>query len=595
MRYYSNDYRTRLKGEITRANYSVDDPNYVSNVTDFCSELGNEDPSMRECEDAAWNAHRRIYRAKGKLEKLCDELDRFYDSADKAAESVINIAQSINHLVTDAANTLKNLDDALNSTGKYQGRPVTVRSINDAGARYALDLRKYNIWKDIVYDLSENGSVNPDAAMFFLNCLKKKNARGEYCRTEQDYVNTFAMKIKAKVNKGDIATRVRYLPVLSELFNFYKIYRFEGEYDATCMSEETLEACIAVYEILNPKAAQIMNNFFEPAWLEIDYDDALTASNIDYIKYDLYTSEPRERRLVLTFLPYLKLCTLTGDDTASYDPYLGVLKLNLGKFSRSGCSFFHEFGHALDDLLLDDEKGTKDRILNYVSCKYANDIYNDFNTAIDTAIDNLDCKLSKDELFDLNALLKSQDNVNVSKSDDHKYYKKLISGSKNVKNAYNDLRKYFGYREYIFNEAGAKYGFKQHAGVLDITAETSLSDDMFSGITNGKLGAAAGAHTIIPEPSSQSEIKSAKDLKKHISENSYWAQVEYFTYDRVLKVFKIPDVNEQPLCSEFFADSFEDRIFGVDQTKNKEFFPTAIKNFDKTLNGALAKVPDDVQ
>lgn len=602
MRYYSNDYRTRLTDQINRANNSVDEVNYVSAVTDFRDSLGSEDPSVEECSRAAWSADSSVYKAKNKLTQLCTELNRFYGSVDKAADSVITTAKTIDSIISEANRILQNLDEALNSTGKYEGRPVTVRSINDAGATWIFEDAKRLAWDNIVCNLSKDGSPNPDIITFFLKrVINKLNAGQCVTSGERAYINSFVKLIKERIDNGNISTRVRYLPALNELYKYFRLNRYDSYDDAGSMPETTLQDCITVYELLNPTAAQIMNKFFEPAWLEIEYDDSILASNIQIIKYDLYTAEARERRLVFAFLPYMKLRTLTYNDTAAYDPDQGRLELNLGKDCRTevmgfDCSFFHEFGHGLDDLLFDDqEEEVTERILKYASYNYYSDVINDFYKDLDDAIDKLGIKLSANERSDLYMLLESKDNVNVSYPDDDQYYKKLISGNKKVKQAYNSLRNYFGYRDYIVDETNSSFTVERHSGFIGSYDTTTVAGDLFGAFTNLKLGAVDGSHSLNPGSPTEPEIESAKDLKKYLSNNSYWNKVGRFTTRKILPFVKISDTDGEAMCSEFFADSFEDRIRGIDQKLNKELFPSAINDFENTLDETLADVYGDPQ
>lgn len=192
-------------------------------------------------------------------------------------------------------------------------------------------------------------------------------------------------------------------------------------------------------------------------------------------------------------------------------------------------------------------------------------------------------------------LLESKDNVNVSYPDDDQYYKKLISGNKKVKQAYNSLRNYFGYRDYIVDETNSSFTVERHPGFIDSYDTTTVAGDLFGAFTNLKLGAVDGSHSLNPGSLSEPEIESAKDLKKYLSNNSYWNEVGRFTTRKILPFVKISDTDGEAMCSEFFADSFEDRIRGIDQKLNKELFPTAINDFENTLNEATAYVPDDMQ
>ena len=57
---------------------------------------------------------------------------------------------------------------------------------------------------------------------------------------------------------------------------------------------------------------------------------------------------------------------------------------------------------------------------------------------------------------------------------------------------------------------------------------------------------------------------------------------------KILWVFDDPVIDTRAPGTEFFAQSFDDRIHGVDQTVNKMLFPTAIDDFENTLNDACA-------
>lgn len=588
MRYYSSEYRTGLKSDIIRAKESVDSRNYATGIKRVQVSVDAHNV-LDECLAAAQNAQSRVNHAQERLNALSNELDKFYASTDEVANSVYTTALEINEIIEEANQTLLRLDDALNGVGKYEGKPVSVETLRDAGyKKERLIGLKVTTWDKITADQARLGYANEEMTAILLSrLLDKFNTNKVLYENEQSNIDSLTSQLSKLITNSVIASRVKYLPLLNDLYGYYVSTRYGTYGNAASMPEESRLACVSVYELLNPRAAQIMNKFFETVTKDESLDAEMVARNINIIKYDLYTAGSRERFLVLTYLPQLHLVNLEDETKSHYSPETDTLFLHMdidcSEEANADCSFFHEFGHGLDDLLFDDEVAPEygNSPQPFVSRTYCEDIIGDFLDDMRDVLGN--SKELNKNWTKIKQFVMWKENVNVSYWDDGDYYKKLIS-DKSVENAYKRLREYFGYMDYIFDESGITY--EPHEGIIDGSPETTVAGDLIGAMTNNKLGAVGDSHATVFDDSA--EINSIKDLKNYLTNKSYWAKNKTYVMRKILWVFDDPVIDTRAPGTEFFAQSFDDRIHGVDQTVNKMLFPTAIDDFENTLNDACA-------
>ena len=79
------------------------------------------------------------------------------------------------------------------------------------------------------------------------------------------------------------------------------------------------------------------------------------------------------------------------------------------------------------------------------------------------------------------------------------------------------------------------------------------------------------------------DIKNVKALKKLLRDKTYWAQNDR---DGKMKFFFINMglwFDGEIGNTEFFAESFDDKIHGIDQTENKKIFPSTIATFEHDI------------
>ena len=115
-----------------------------------------------------------------------------------------------------------------------------------------------------------------------------------------------------------------------------------------------------------------------------------------------------------------------------------------------------------------------------------------------------------------------------------------------------------------------------------ICLETSIINDILGGITNNQIAAVGYAHRPNEKypylqnglPTNREDIKGPEDLHKGLTDGSYWATCNKDN----------PWLTSDVFCTELFAESFDDRIYGIDQTKNREVFPNGIDMFEDDLN-----------
>ena len=255
---------------------------------------------------------------------------------------------------------------------------------------------------------------------------------------------------------------------------------------------------------------------------------------------------------------------------------------------RNSCSFFHEFGHALDDLLLEDYKNEDGIKIINISSEYRDAILDDFKEHMQNAVMSLGYGEMTPDKEEVLQFFMTQTNANVSSNDDPDYYQKHLPdgwSDEQIK-LFTDLRSYYGYNEYIYLETGKKaYKMSGHEGVvIDLSKETDVSADLIGAITNAKIGMGSG-HFLDPNkplnygktPNDRESIKSIEDVYEVLTNDSYWCKHQ-----------KGPIWFDGSIGgAEFFAESFDDRIHEVDQTRNKEVFPTAIDMFEEDIDDAI--------
>ena len=81
MRYYSNDYQTKIMEESNTVKESVDESDYYKSISNVVPYNYVFDASVTECLEAAKDAQTRITKAKKKLDALRIRLDFFYFDA----------------------------------------------------------------------------------------------------------------------------------------------------------------------------------------------------------------------------------------------------------------------------------------------------------------------------------------------------------------------------------------------------------------------------------------------------------------------------------------------------------------------------------
>ena len=545
-----------------------------------------------------------------RLGQLNDELNNFYASADEAADSVYSAAQEINKIITEATNALIRIDNVLNGVGKYQGQPVTAKNLMDAG----LKSQEYNkakeaIWNNIIESQKKFGCLDFELASDYIHrIIEKLESKDSLSQEEKDNINSFSFYFLENIKKNNMAYTVKSLPIINELYKCYVLNRYDEFSCAVDLPDETRKACVAIYEFLNPSAKKIVDVFFERAVNSPNHEslNAFARKNVEIIKYDLYTADSKLRFLVLSYLPKLTYKGIQSSERAKYDSENKTLLLDMHQNPDNttilDCSFFHEFGHALDDLLFEDMVVPLQQDIIYISTDYRYELLADFSKNMKTALSDLGYTFKQEEISELLDFIISKDSINISTEDDPDYYKKLLprKWTKKMKNAYSDLRDYYGYRNYIFEESGDQaFSAVKIPGLIDDSDETIIAGEMLGAITNNKFGSVGHSHAISPTDSesfggkienSRDDIKNVKALHKFLKKKSYWSRNHY----EWLGLFNIDGwFDGYASGTEFFAESFDDRIHGVDQSYNKEVFPTAIDRFEKDIDEAVKNTADN--
>ena len=319
-------------------------------------------------------------------------------------------------------------------------------------------------------------------------------------------------------------------------------------------------------------------------------DDNITLQT-KRIKYTVYTAAPEYRDVILHYLPKVRLRIPEQDEIANYNHSIRdifgrrTISLHLDDTSRGDSAFCHEFGHALDDLVAEDT----DKV-NYISDCLSDTILDECRDHIKSEIDKCD-NLSDTQKTELLDYFFSRENPNVSLENDPKYYRKLLPSSwdlsPELKDAYERVRDYYGYEEYIYLEGDdSVYKTKEKNGIMSRFGCQIILSDMFGGVTNNKVGG-MGTHRLKQEnkmvdgtPITSDVVKSASDLYECLTDFNY-----FYGLDK--------DGNEflrDSYATEFFAENFDFKMNNKDMKAVYSELGRSSKQFDDLY----AKIAADV-
>ena len=440
MRYYGGEYKDFISKSINGVHDSIKDPDYASNVRRV--DVSSKNAGLKtECVNAAGTAQTHVISIREKLDHLDTVLSRFYEGVDETADSVRTSAIQIHHLLKEVNDSLVKMNSAINGTGKYIGTKVTPGTIKKAGINeQVLAGSRANIWKGILKTQLDNDALSDESLVAFIDYICSlqnqdlkipANAKENIDVIFDRYIQKIQLLDPDKISPKDMER-------LETIHAYYCKFRFGSKNDIESIDDQALKNGVNVYELLNPDAKKITDEFFKDAYKMADND---IDSNILRIKYIFYTADPDERDVMLNALPYMKLNVIEpgeGASTTGGDKKAPVLNLDLRKGDVNRCcSFFHGFGHGLDILY------------DVPSAKYTDVLVRDLKNHMRKVLIEKGFHLHPDKEQEVIDNFFTSDNYNIvdSKGKDWPYPPHWTSSQAA---AYYQLRDYYGYAEYKF-------------------------------------------------------------------------------------------------------------------------------------------------
>ena len=566
MRYYGEDYLNSLTRSINAAYESTDSGNYSMPIrrtyVDY-RRRGIQDQSI----NISQNAFYQFNSVKNKLQLLQDTLNQFYGDVDHTSTKIYRMTDNVQAMIREHCKVLTQLCDLLNGAGDYKGYGITSERIaNIEPDEWVLRNKPRFFWTELIDVEIDNGHLNEKAVQRFLESYEDMIASGPMDRFEENEDTELRLK---------------------KICEFYKNDRFGKTGDIRDMDVQRLKNCITAFELMNPIAKERCDKFFKVCYAE---NNETVEDNVLMIKYMLYTAPSKYRDLIIYYMPSIKITDCAYQDGSQhFSPYDNTLCLDLtvsqrmkftdGKyvFDYPCINFFHEMGHGIDDVT---DKGKMSKSSDVLHDGMISDLKSHMTSVLKEAGYSLD-KKDKKELFNF---IISKENINVvppeGKSEDYFFPK---DWNDTQKEAFDYLRKYYGYREYEYLGYDGFASFDViHYSENDLTKgdfETIIIDDSVGAITNNQLAGING-HYMDPI-SSTKDIDSADDIVKKLKKYYYW-------YDD--GIFRGLGDNVE---SEFFAQSFSYKVAGVDLERTAEVFGGTCDSFNKLIEELYdSKVPE---
>lgn len=608
MRYYGEDYKKHITDSITNVHNSVGGSDYAQIIRNV--DISSKNAGLKtECVNAGGTAYSHVDSIRGKLNNLVTVLTTFYDGVDDTADTILESAKKIRELLEETNSALVRMNEAVNGIGQYSGTKVTPGVIKEVGLNEedCAEL-KADIWDKLFSIQFKDGEISYDEAVAFVDYINNLQKQGlpipESAMKNADAAfGVYIDKIKSlDPDKISYVDKER----TEAIYNYYCTYHLGPDNDIKDLSEQALNNGIDAYEILNPDAKNITDDFFKDAYA---MSDDVVDLNVKRIKYALYTSDPEERDLMLAYLPSVKLNIIDAGKNASCtysDPPVLNIDLRDGDASRC-CAFFHEFGHALDCLF------------GFPSNEYVDHLVQDFKNHMHNALAEMGINLPADQEQEVIDYFFTAEGCNVidSKGTDSPYPSNWTTTQAM---AYYQLKDYYGYVEYDYNPwqysadnnkaykkithdgytSGVPYGsnnstytygnttanYYANQGANNNSGNTKpwhndygIVSDVGGGLTNNQVGCTCSGHGAGSDeiPNNASIIRSANDLRRRLKYYDYFYDDQNpdngTDLDRTVKT---------STAHEFFAENWEYDVLGFDKGPTEDTFPTASKDFGNT-------------
>ncbi|MBR2553505.1 MAG: hypothetical protein IKE94_01475 [Aeriscardovia sp.] len=603
MRYYGEDYKQHTINALDSVRDAVAGSDYAQIIRN--TDVSTNNGTLKiECVQAGSNAYAQVDLVREKLNKLVTILRPFYDGVDETSDAVLKSAEKIAELLEETNTALVRMNSAINGIGEYTGTKVTPEILIDAGLDEEKCIKlKDDFWDKIISIRLANDKVSYSEAAAFVDYISALQKNGlpipDIAKKHLDELFGVYIGMMQSFNPNMILTKDK--ERLEAIYNYYCIYHLGPNNNVTELSEQTLKNCIDVYELINPDAKKVTNVFFKDAYA---MSDDVISSNVQCIKYTLYTADPEERDLMLYFMPLTKLNILEPGATAcSNYIFPPVINLDL----RDGnaalcCSFFHEFGHILDFFFF------------FSSNMFMNDMVQDLTNHMHNALAEMGISLPADQEQEVIDYFFTCENSNVINSDGYDWpYPSNWTTSQAM--AYYQLKDYYGYKEYVYNPSeyasddnkaykiytvngytnGFLYGTEEEstedtsvctaaAYYIDQAENKATSEseipwyidyriisDSIGGLTNNQIGCTCYGHY-----ANYDDI--LNDAAELLSYSNLHNQLEL--YDYFYNTDKDYSLTSS-VAHEFFAENWEYDVFGFDKEITYNTFPSACQEYDK--------------
>lgn len=609
MRKYGTDHKDKLIGELESIKALVPSTPYSRTIEPI--EIDEEHKFFKiACWETAKEAHDQVYKVTKKARVVKNIITEFYGGVDTNATEILAAATKVSDMLIEANSVLQRMDAALCSVGDYQGRKVTSSILEEAGVnKDEFSKLSTEAWNKICDIEIANNAITETAVNVFVNRITSMLSKGETLSKEDaNRVDPmYSVYLKRFTGSKDVKLPTDDRKKIKQLYQYYADKRFDGALDSHLLKPQNLQNCIDAYELLNPAHKEIFDNFLSDVYSMPEYleGDETVLKHLRCIKFDVYTASNDYRKIIFNHLPELELHILEPDpvNIAHYSPGSDkkkpsinlILKKDPYHMDKPDCAFCHEFGHAIDDMSFEDYTEKDGRVRNNISIMFRDTLISDFRTHLETTISDLDITrieeakktdkdatpLSTKQVNEIIDFIISKENVNVSVDGQSDYYKTLLpkTWSDEQIEIFSDVRDYYGYSEYVYDENSEDVYVKKDKG-NKITIFTSILDDIVGGITNNQLGG-LGGHSLDQtrlllsgDAISSKNVTSADALYEALKEYDYW----YYSEDKKYEV-KIND----HFATEFFAENFNCHLKGMDMTDTREIFGNSVDLFEQTL------------
>ena len=608
MRYYGEDYKKHIRDSITNVHNSVGGSDYAQIIRNV--DIASKNAHLKtECINAAKNANSNVDSVRGKLQHLVTVLTTFYDGVDGTADAILEAAKKIDDLLEETNSALVRMNSAINGIGEYSGTKVTPEALKDAGLNETdSKLLKADIWDKLFSIQFENGDISYDEAVAFvdyINNLKKKGLSipDKILKHIDAVFSVYLEKMKSldtdKISSVDMER-------LKTIYDYYVDNRNIN--DVNSLDPQTIQNVIDVYEILDPEAMAKTADLFA----EVSGQDQNIDLNIQRIKYALYTADEEHREIMFYYMDQFVVKLPEGDKGSSYSKdivdgkrtlYIALERVDTDNF----CSFFHEFGHGLDDVTVPDGPNGE----TYRSSDGLNEsLVSDLKKHMQESLNKLGIDLPGDQEMEVVEFFFNYKNTNVK--DLPWGYGLPSEWTTAQKIAYYKLREYYGYKEYEYvGTPGNAYNPnpKEIRGIISKpTGSTNpnvqaasgnnkpsgqniygIREDIVGGLTNNKIGGVdtghhAGTDNTLPQDTTV--INSKEALSDGLSDYTYW----YSDQNQKNQTDRDRNLTVNP-SSEFYAECWEYSVLGYDMKPTREFFDNSCNQFNDSVDKIWNDIP----